>query len=198
MNIFMLDKNPRLAAYYHHNKHVVKMILESCQLLSTAHRILDGDLEYITSKNTGRKIRHYKLNDNREHILYKACHFNHPSNVWVRKSSGNYEYLYQLLIGLVDEYHNRFNHKAHKSETLLEMLQYKPDNIPFGILEFPKQNLQAMPNIYKDKNAIIAYRNYYVMDKPLVYYKLENNQRVDLPIPEVILKHKLKYQSMPI
>ena len=78
MNIFYLDEDPILAAQMHCDKHVVKMILESAQLLSTAHRLLDGN----------------KLADERG--LYKATHINHPSSIWVRKSSENYYWLWNL------------------------------------------------------------------------------------------------------
>ena len=47
MNIFYLDRDPVIAAQMMCDKHVVKMILESAQMLSTAHRVLDGD-EYAT------------------------------------------------------------------------------------------------------------------------------------------------------
>jgi hypothetical protein len=50
MNIFVLDTNPAKAAKYHNNKHCVKMILETAQLLSTAHRIIDGKQEEIYFK----------------------------------------------------------------------------------------------------------------------------------------------------
>ena len=79
MNIFYLDEDPVLAAQMHCDKHVVKMILESAQLLSTAHLLIDGD----------------ELADERG--LYKATHKNHPSSKWVRDSSENYEWLWNLF-----------------------------------------------------------------------------------------------------
>ena len=75
MNIFYLDPNPLKAAAYHNDKHVVKMILEYAQLLSTAHRVLDE-----IPKDEG--------------VFYKACYINHPCGVWTREVSGNYEFLY--------------------------------------------------------------------------------------------------------
>lgn len=188
MNIFMLHTDPRIAASYHNNRHVVKMILESCQLLSTAHRVLDGEEIKVLSEKSGRLNTTYKLNDNRDAILYKSCHVNHPSNKWVRKSAGNYEYLYNLLKGLIEEYHARFD-KAHKSEALLDMLKFLPDNIPFTVLSFPKEDLQAIPDEYKDKDAITAYRNYYVAKKPLIYYKKNGNETIELPIPMELQQH---------
>ena len=66
MNIFYLDRNPVVAAQMMCDKHVVKMILESAQILSTAHRVLDGDEH---ADNVG---------------MYKMTHKNHPSTIWVR------------------------------------------------------------------------------------------------------------------
>ena len=69
MNIFVLDTNPKICAQYHVDKHVVKMILELAQILSTAHRVLDG-IESISIQN-GRKLKSWELPDSREDILYK-------------------------------------------------------------------------------------------------------------------------------
>ena len=83
MNIFYLNKDPEIAAQMHCDKHVVKMILESAQMLSTAHRILDGD-DIANSKG-----------------LYKMTHKNHPCNIWVRKNNENYEWLWSLYDNLM-------------------------------------------------------------------------------------------------
>ena len=79
MNIFYLDEKPLTAARMHCDKHVVKMIIESAQMLSTAHRTLDGN-DYADRMN-----------------LYKATHKNHPANIWVRESAENYLCLYNLF-----------------------------------------------------------------------------------------------------
>ena len=71
MNIFYLDHDVRKCAEMHNDKHTVKMILEYAQLLSTAHRVLDGTVVIGNSK-TGRKQVRYVLSDNRESILYSA------------------------------------------------------------------------------------------------------------------------------
>jgi len=85
MNIFYLDKDPRICAENHCDKHCVKMILEYAQLLSTAHRVLDGD-------------PNQELPDGRQDVLYKATHVNHPSAVWVRQNEANYKWLYKMWI----------------------------------------------------------------------------------------------------
>ena len=80
MNIFYIDKDPVQAAEWMVDKHVVKMILESAQLLCTAHRFLDGT-EYVDA-TSGRRIKRWMLSDARESVLYSATHINHPSAIW--------------------------------------------------------------------------------------------------------------------
>lgn len=157
MNIFYLDRDPRVAAMYHHDKHVIKMILECAQLLSTAHRVIDGE-QYIDT-SSGRKIKRWRLkDDSMESTLYKATHVNHPSAVWARQSVDNYKWLYELFFFLCKEYTHRYD-KYHKCEELLLVpLANVPKNIP--MCEGTRMP-QAMPDEYKDKSSIEAYRNYY-------------------------------------
>ena len=75
MNIFYLDRDPKIAAQMMCDKHVVKMILESAQMLSTAHRVWEGD----------------KYAD--QYGLYKMAHKKHHSTLWV--SSGEWNYLWR-------------------------------------------------------------------------------------------------------
>lgn len=159
MNIFYLDKNPELCAQYHCDKHVVKMIIEYAQLLSTAHRILDGQ-EFIDN-SSGRKIKRWKLSDNRELMLYKASHINHPSNVWARTSSGNYIWLLTLWKFLLKEYTHRYG-KQHKTGELEFVLTRIPDNIPMQNMQDPPL---AMPEECKTYDAMSSYRQYYTMKK---------------------------------
>jgi hypothetical protein len=96
MNIFYLDEDPKICAQYHCDKHVVKMIIEYAQLLSTAHRVLDGFEGYGSSKSGNRQVKIWTIHDSRDEILYKATHVNHPSNIWTRSSVKNYHYMFQL------------------------------------------------------------------------------------------------------
>ena len=128
MNIFYLDDDPIQCAKYHVDKHIVKMITEYCQLLSTAHRLLDGMLYYATSKN-GRKIKRWSLPDDRENVLFKATHVNHPSNVWTRESLSNYMMLFKLYIACIAEYKYRYG-KIHGSSRPSTYLVWAPKNIP--------------------------------------------------------------------
>jgi hypothetical protein len=160
MNIFYLDKDPRLAAQYHCDKHVVKMILESAQLLSTAHRVLDGEMgEHLSANN--RKIKHWALPDCREDILYKTTHYNHPCAIWVRKSIRNYSWLYRLFIELGLEYTARYAKYHLTYKKLDSWLELPPDNIP--IIEFtdPPQAMDLYPQCKVPGDTVQAYRNYY-------------------------------------
>ena len=153
MNIFFLSSNPESCARRHCDKHVVKMVIEYAQLLSTAHRMLDGH-EYIDVTSNNRKIKRWRLNDDRESMLYKASHINHPSAVWVRKSVWNYRWLHDLLSCTLDEYTFRYE-KIHliESSGLKETLFFNPMNIPKNV-EFSEPPL-AMPDEYKiEKNSI--------------------------------------------
>lgn len=137
MNIFVLDMEPRVAASYHVDKHVPKMIVESAQLLSTAHHILDGE----------------------KPAIYKISNKNHPCNIWLRQSKSNYQWLWNLTVGLVDEYHVRYGDRVHKTETILNLLQEPPVHAPdVGLTPFA----QAMPDEFKRSCAVEAYRGYYL------------------------------------
>ena len=135
------------------------MILETAQLLSTAHRVLDGqETTVITEK--GRKAKRWLLSDDRNEILYSATHMNHPSAIWCRVNNANYLWLASLLKELCVEYTHRYG-KVHKCEQsgLVEKLQRSPNNIPIGEFTEPTP---AMPDIYKVVNdSITSYRNYY-------------------------------------
>lgn len=160
MNIFYLDKDPKLAAHYHCDKHVVKMTLESAQLLCTAHRVLDGELgQYLSSNN--RKIKQWTLPDWRESVMYKAAHYNHPCAVWVRESSANYMWLENLFVELCKEYTKRFG-KIHMCEAkLVDAICYLPDNIKIGEFTEPVQAMDLYPQCKVPGDSVQAYRNYY-------------------------------------
>lgn len=159
MNIFYLDKAPKVAAELHCDKHVVKMIIEYAQLMSTAHRILDGT-EYMDKTANGRNIRRWlHENSNYENTLYKASHINHPSAKWTRESAYNYNYVYKLFCALCDEYTYRYGKVHMTDEKLRELLAMPPKNIPINRKFF--QPPQAMPDDVKEECSIIAYQNYY-------------------------------------
>lgn len=154
MNIFFLDRDTTAAAEFHCDKHVVKMILESAQLLSTAHRLLDGVM--VEEKTNGRKVKRWRLNEN-DDVYYGATHANHPSAVWVRTSSHHYDWLYRLFTALLKEYTHRYG-KTHKCQSMEFLLKEMPANISTGYWNDPPQ---CMPDDSKCKSAVAAYRNYY-------------------------------------
>ena len=161
MNIFYLSNNPTECARQHVDKHVVKMILEYGQLMSTAHRVLDGQPYYGKTKNN-RNIQRWLLPDSREEVVWKASHFNHPSNVWVRQSSDHYNWLYSLWLEMLSEYTYRYS-KKHSAERMKESFSRLPKNLPHrGWLSDPTP---AMPDEYKVSNAIQSYRNFYIAEK---------------------------------
>lgn len=153
MNIFYLSKNPMQAAEWMVDRHVVKMILESAQLLSTAHRVLDGEL----------REKKYVLFDAREPILYKASHTNHPCAKWCRESVENYTWLVEHLYSLMDEYTFRYGKRHACFGELSFLLQSPPKNLEkFDWTEPPS----CMPDEYKiSDNVIVNYRNYYKLGK---------------------------------
>lgn len=159
MNIFILDNDPVIAAQEQCDKHVVKMIVESAQMLSTVHRMLDGVMERRPSKS-GAMLQYWKLNDQRESILYKACHFNHPSTVWTRESKANYQWHYKHFIALCDEYTYRYG-KVHSTDTKLRIaLQQIPTNIPEKHMTPFKLAMSSNPECMLE-DAVESYRRFY-------------------------------------
>ena len=164
MNIFVLHPHPVVSAKQHCDKHVVKMILETAQLLSTAHRLLDG-VQDLRESSTGKtQTKYWELPDNNmEGTLYRATMMNHPCAIWCRESDANYTWAYNLFAGLCDEYTHRYG-KVHKTDMLLrEALFETPKNIPkkIGLTPFK----QAMPEDVKHNDSIQAYRQYYLKYK---------------------------------
>lgn len=139
MNIFLLDKDPLVAAKLHCDKHVVKMIVEYAQLLSTAHRQLgySGD------------------------ACYKQTHRNHPAAVWARSSVSNYSWLLRLLKACLAEYTHRYG-RVHATSRIVPFLEHPPEKLEdAGLLEFP----QTMPEQYRAADPVAAYQKFYLAEK---------------------------------
>ena len=165
MNIFYLDHNVHKCAEMHNDKHTVKMILEYAQLLSTAHRVLDGEQTPWFTTAAGRKKREWMLYDDRQNILYAATHLNHPSAVWVRQSTENYLWLSNLLVALCEEYTHRYGktHKVERDGLCFVLLKNVPANIGNKGWSEPTP---AMPDEVKiPGDSIASYRNYYIKNK---------------------------------
>lgn len=142
MNIFALSENPERCALYHCDKHVVKMLLEYCQMMSASHHL-------------------FPRTDIQLDKLYKKGWINHPCTKWVYENTANYAWLYQLTLNLSAVYTYRYN-KIHKCTSLFDTLSYFP-NIKFSETRSPF--VMAMPNIYKCSDPILSYRKYYIAEK---------------------------------
>jgi hypothetical protein len=142
MNIFYLSEDPVKAASFFYNRHVVKMILESAQLLCTAHLISDGP---------------------DANVPYKATHKNHPSAIWARESVSNYIWLYDHMIALGNEYTRRYGKKHLTILKCSGVLCKAPNNVTkVDLTPMP----QCMPDQYKvPGNSVEAYWNYYETEK---------------------------------
>jgi len=141
MNIFVLDTNPITAAQMQCDKHVVKMVLETAQILST---ITGGP--------------------------YKPTHANHPCTLWAKASQCNFNWLVRHGLALCAEYSARYN-KRHKSQNVIKQIEYSFDvtRLPIAMTEF----VQCMPDEYKDKDPVIAYRKYYHSKAKFAAWKTE-------------------------
>ena len=162
MNIFVLDMNPTVAAQLQCDKHVVKMIVESAQMLSTVHRMLDGDETRIRSKSGKRMVKHWEMpNVEDDKLLYKAVHMNHPCTVWSRINRANYAWHYQHFYALCKEYTYRYG-KVHASETLLlERLKKYPRNLPKGGLTAFPLAMGSNPECMFPEDPVKSYRLFY-------------------------------------
>lgn len=189
MNIFYLHSDPNICAKYHCDKHVVKMILEYAQLLSTAHRIIDGTKTLATNPATDKEKTFYllpgetishapttKVATNQDGSFqidvvsklviknpkcYYITHQNHPSAVWVRANRYQYEYVFWLFTYLLEEYEHRYRRK-HKCTELLAFLREPPKNI---LATFFQEPPLVMPDEYKVGSPVASYREFYNQSK---------------------------------
>ena len=158
MNIFILSEDPVLAAQQQCDQHIVKMPLESAQMLSTVHRLLDGVETKKPSKSGKRILPYWELSGNLEELVYKAAHVKHPCTIWSMLSSDNYDWHYKHFIALCDEFKLRYG-KEHLSYTkLADFLKNKPKNMPKGKMT---PFAQAMFDDCKGPDPVIAYKSFY-------------------------------------
>jgi len=161
MNLFILDKDPILAAQLQCDKHVVKMIVESAQMLSTTHRILDGHVEKRPSKS-GKTMVNYWVhpNSNLENTLYKAVHHKHPCTLWTMESSANYFWHVMHFNALLKEFEHRYGHE-HGSKFLLPVLSSLPKNIPMGPQTPFRLAMKDSPECIALGDPVKAYQAFY-------------------------------------
>ena len=144
MNIFFLDWNPKICALFTMDKHIVKMILESVQLLYSAYHLCDPEILKTCP-----------------YTPYRLTHKNHPCAKWVRESYSNFYWLLILAWEYCKEYTFRYG-KLHACQKHLIWMIHNLPNIP----KVPfTQPVQAMPDKYKCNDPIQAYKNYYIGEK---------------------------------
>ena len=176
MNIFILDEDPRTAASMHCDKHVPKMVVESAQMLSTAHRMLDGVETKKRSKSGKTMSKYYMLGDTREHHLYNAVHFNHPCTVWTRESSQNYLWHYELFIALCDQFTKRYG-KIHLTDrSLREHLKTTPNNIPDIEMTPFRLAMKSNPECMDESDPVESYRKFYMTKQERFKMEWKNAQ----------------------
>lgn len=157
MNIFVLDNDAVESARMMCDKHVVKMILETAQLLSTAHHVLDGEQVKVVGKRSYITYRCDVPN------ICKATMINHPCTIWTRNNSANYAWLWKHGKALCNQYTLRYA-KRHVMEDMYENELF---DVPKNISKSRKITpfAQAMPDQYKNEDAVVAYRQYYINEK---------------------------------
>ena len=163
MNIFVLATDPQDAARYHCNKHVVKMILESAQMMCAAHwshLLKESGLELSDFKRV-RDAQQW-LYDNKDpdfHPPWKMSHTRHPCTVWTAENIANYMWHSRLGYALLHEYTRRYK-KVHKSQVVHEWLR---ENIPVGMSDgMITDHPLCMPDECKViGDPVTSYRNYY-------------------------------------
>lgn len=140
MNIFASDKCPKQSAYNLDSKRVNKMLLESCQMLSTA------------------------VNENGGKAPYKSTHKNHPSNVWVRQSSANYEWLLDHAATLAHIYTLETG-KIHKCQAIVYEL-----SLPKHQSLIPKGSITPIPNCAANAEKGISFKHLTDINEAYIYY----------------------------
>ena len=147
MNIFHLDHDPALSAQYHCDKHISKMLIETAQMLCTTARTL------------------YNIDHS---DFYRSTHRAHPMTLWVGAHSSNFRYTMEIGRQIALEYTYRYK-KIHKTQRIIDLLFAMMDDKIIPDAPFDKDSItippQCMPEIYFDKDHVVAYRKYYLGDK---------------------------------
>ena len=138
MNLFWLDNDPEKSAQYHCDKHVVKMVLETAQILCA--------IQWVVADRIAP---------------YRKTHSNHPITMWARESQENYQHLIRVGLCLSQEFEFRYN-KKHKSAQVIEFCKSNMLNLPSIGLTKP---VQCMPEQYTDECPVKAYRKFYISEK---------------------------------
>lgn len=162
MNLFILDTDPVKAAQLQCNRHIVKMVVESAQMLSTTHRMLDGIETRGPSKSGKTNSKKWIHPDpTLDQILYKAVHIHHPCTVWTMQSNENYNWHWIHFAALCDEFTYRYG-KVHSTDALLrDVLKQTPRNIPIGSLTPQPLAMKSNPECMNPNDVVGSYRAFY-------------------------------------
>lgn len=153
MNIFVLHTDPATAARHHCDKHVVKMHTEGIQMLVSVFHRYGIDHRVLTKADT----------------LHRGGYPNHPCTRWAGDSYANFAWLLQLTRCLCEEHTYRYGTLPHsatqlrKAEQCLHELEDSMVSLRAGAE--PTPHAQAMPSRYRHKDAVTAYRQYYIGEK---------------------------------
>jgi hypothetical protein len=172
VNIFVLNEHPKIAAQMHCDKHCNKMIVEHAQMLATAYYSTLGisrkkeipekqDAVNEMFKGWPRK------NENGTERHYAITHVNHPCTIWTRTSIENFNWLLECTDELCAEFERRWKHQPSIKKIVEWMKENQPNLPSIGLTPFA----QAMPDCFKSKCPVEAYRKYYGMKT--TYMKLE-------------------------
>lgn len=158
MNIFFLDKDPKVIPSLMSDRHISKMTVEAAQILSTTMRVLDGEKKEVIRK--GKRKTLY-IHPTLDYILYKPFGVNHPCSLWARGSAYHFLWLYDHFCALAEEYEKRYK-KEHLSKKKLINFLSVPENLPFAI---PYDPPLVMPYAYRSSDYVKSYRHYYAKEK---------------------------------
>lgn len=174
MNIFALDKDPKKAAEYHNNRHTVKMILESVQLLVTPYYTLNGIHSRKDAKQFRGQLTLMYPSFPRDRF-YGFGYYSHPCARWVQHSEANFRWLIDLAYALCEEYTLRYG-KVHACQEVVEWFDDNPPNghgVPTLVWKSNPLTVPANATTIKDsytefpdwETAVETYRQYYRTDK---------------------------------
>ena len=176
MNIFVLHKDPEIAAMMHCERHILKMLIEHTQMLATAYystigisrkKEFQGNEEKIYELFRGWPRKDEFGND----WPYSVTHVNHPCTIWTRESLSNFNWLLDCTKAMCREYTYRYG-KKHSIESIIDWMYLNPPKLKdIGQTPFA----QALPDCFKDSDPIKAYRLYYAFKTTYmkVNWKLE-------------------------
>jgi len=175
MNLFVLSEDPKEAAESHGDKHVVKMILEACQMLYTAHWTAAYP-DLLKERSAIKISKAQKLLSIPVHMEsapkrksadepgFRPVHLHHPCTIWIRACLGNYMWAVELALAISDEYEYRWPGRTHACKAHAVWLK---NNIPPGIKKTKRRDFAvAMDDEYRiPNNPVASYINYYIGSK---------------------------------